>query len=116
MIGYVYTHEDKQFDPNGIVAVSDPQAHNRGLEQSELAFLATKPDRALAYIVKCGDQERVTTWLGTEIGRILNSSRFTNNLTGARMRHVRIALNNGVTYHGTYSSDWSEAVRLRKVK
>lgn len=117
MTGYVFTHEGKQYDPDGLVQVADSDEHNRQLERAELAAWAEKPDRWSAYIKRGTDNRlRVTTWLGSELGKVIDCRRFHNNLTGSEMSHVRVAGNNGATYHGTYGSEWSEFVRLRKCK
>ena len=114
MVGYIFTHDGAQYDPNGRVDVPGPAAHNHQLEQEELAWVATKPACFGAYI---NDKAGIaTTWLGSFLGTIETSSVFRNNLTGSRMRHVVIRCINGARYHGTYGCDWSQRVTLRRMK
>lgn len=117
MAGYVIEHEGMQFDPDGRTNVEDAVEHNRQLEAAELAYWQTKPDRTSAYIFKrdSGVYEP-TTWRGTALGTIVERRSHKNNLTGTRMTYVKIRGNNGATYYGTFGSDWSQLVRLRKMK
>jgi hypothetical protein len=114
--GYVFEHEGKQYDPTGKTSVESAEEHNAGLERAELAFWQTKPERFAAYISKKDGRDIPTTWLGTQIGCVIEASKFRNNLTGSRMTHVRVRGNNGATYHGSFGSDWSQLVRLRRCK
>jgi hypothetical protein len=119
MTGYIFEHEGKQYDPNGVVldTAANVEAHNLSMNEAELSLWAQKPNRFVAYIVKRDDTRYVpTTWLGTELGRVIERRRHRNNLTGSRMEYVKIRGNNGALYSGTYGCDWSEAVRLRKIK
>lgn len=110
-MSYIFEHEGRQYSPDGRVNVPDAAAFNRELEAAELAVWQTKPDRFLAYVV----DNKATTWLGTELGRVITVSKFKNNLTGSRMEHIRVRGINGAWYHGTYGSDWRQCVRLRRV-
>ena len=112
MTGYVFDFGGHgKFDPNGRVEISDHQAHNRMVEAAELAQWAQRPDRFGAYVT----ENRVTSWLGTEIGTVVRSSTFRNNLAG-RTTCLTIRGNNGATYYGRYGADWSQFIRLRKAK
>lgn len=112
MSGYIIEHDGRQFDPNGAVAVDNAAEHNKQLEAAELEFWRGKPNAFLAY----ANDRGVTTWLGTPLGEIVVSSHHTNNLTGSRMRHIRVRGDNGATYHGTYGDAWGQCVTLRRCK
>lgn len=111
MTGYIFTHAGQQFAPEGAVDVPDPDAHNKALEAAELAYWAAKPDRFAAYISNKG----VTTWRGASLGTITERRRHHNNL-GAQIEFVKIRGNNGAIYSGRYGCDWSQLVKLRRVK
>lgn len=100
------------FTPDGRADnITDVEAHNSALEAAELAEWSTKPDRFAAYVAK----GTVTTWRGEVLGAIVSRNVYRNNL-GARIESVRVRGNNGATYSGRYGCDWSQLVRLRKVK
>lgn len=109
MTGYIFTHEGRQFSPDGAVQLEDVDAHNRALDASTLEYWAECPPVMPAYV---GDG-KVTTWLGVTLGTIVRSSTYRSNL-GGRMRAITVKGTNGATYHGRYGSDWSQLVRLRK--
>jgi hypothetical protein len=113
MTGYVITHEDKAFDPNGRVALSRDQIaeHNARLERAELERWKDKPGEFAAYV----KASNVTTWLGTTIGVIVARNEYRNNL-GAKIESITVRGNNGATYYGRYGCDWSQLVRLRRTK
>lgn len=112
MTGYVWEHEGRQFDPDGKANVDDAAEHNAKLTAAELAHWATKPDRMLVYHV--GNE--IQTFMGAVLGRVTDKRMLVNNLTGTLMLSLRIRGNNGADYYGRYGSDWSQAVRIRKVK
>ena len=112
MSGYIIEHDGRQFDPDGAVSVDSAAEHNKQLESAELAYWHDKPAAFLAY----ANNRNVTTWLGTPLGEIVDSSRHRNNLTGSRMRHIRVRGNNGATYHGKYGDDWRSCVTLHRCK
>ena len=112
MSGYVFDFAGHgQFDPNGKVEVADTAAHNAAVEAQELEIWKGRPDRHCAYVTGT----KVAAWLGTELGQVIMSNVYRNNI-GARIRSVRVRGNNGAEYYGRYSYDWSQLVRLRKCK
>jgi hypothetical protein len=112
---YASVHNGRVFTPNQTSPdPSEVEAHNNRVEEAELAFLATKPDRFTAYIgEKLGDgtdfdkperrlRRRLTTWAGKQIGTCFLSSSWTggNRLAyGARMYQIYATVN-GVDYTG----------------
>ena len=120
---YIFEYEGKQFTPDGQVNVADTEAHNRKIEQQELAAWAAKPDPWQGYVAMhakegVGMNDRygkVTTFLGTVIGTIYYSRTYTDGL-GHRMRAIRFRGTNGESYYGRYGHDWSQLVRVRKFK
>jgi hypothetical protein len=120
MPGYITSFEGYgQFDPNGKVNVADPDAHNKALEAEELALWAMCPDRFLVYVIFAPElttgQRRVTTFLGTVLGTLLEHRRVAHNMRTVRsMMHVRFRGTNGAIYYGRYNADWSQVVRVRK--
>lgn len=120
MSGYIYEFEGKgQFDPSGRVVppVSDREAHNKRLEQAELAAWAEAPERFALYV--SGDGERATTWLGTPLGVVFARAahkRFRRSGEPYTITHIIVSGTNGHRYHGTYGSDWSDLCRVRRCK
>ena len=109
---YGFTHEGRVFTPNGsTVSLAENEARNKALEAAELEQWATCPHDFAAYVT---NDRRVTTWLGTQIGRVVALTTFHNHLTGSRMDCVTVRGTNGAIYRGRYGSDWSQLVRLRK--
>lgn len=112
-VGYIYEFQGRQFTPNGPADVSDAGAHNAALEHAELAEWHQGPSRFYGYV----DADRkVTTWLGTVIGYVSESHVYRNNLTGSETRHIRVIGTNGRVYSGRYGWEWSQLVRLHRVK
>jgi hypothetical protein len=109
MTGYVFEFQDRKYDPDGLVSVKDHEAHNKIVESAELARWVQQPDAWYGYV----RQNRITTWLGTEIGVIIRRSTFRNNF-GGRTECITVRGTNGAIYHGRYGS--FELVRLRKSK
>lgn len=119
MVGYVFTHGGQQFAPEGRVQLDDPAEHNRELERVALAYWQTKPNTFAAYVTLEDGPVRhykVGTWLGSSLGQIVEMRRHRNNLTGSSMQYVKVRGNNGATYSGTYGHEWSQLVRLRRIK
>lgn len=112
MTGYIIEHKGRQFDPDGKASVESAAEHNAKLTAAELAHWATKPDRMLVYHVGA----EIQTFTGAVLGRVTDERKLRNNLTGTPMLSLRIRGTNGAIYYGRYGSDWSQAVRIRKVK
>jgi hypothetical protein len=138
MKGYAFELQGHgTFTPNGRAdEITDVRRHNAEVERAKLATWAEKPERFQVYIQPCsgdgcpehgsGQQwrqdrnpmhkgARVTTWLGTELGKVIRVSTYTNNF-GARITAVTIRGNNGATYHGRYGADWAGVCRVSKSK
>jgi len=115
MTGYVITHEGRAFSPDGAVNMTqaEAEAHNAALEVAELAAWKDRPERFIAYIARGAV---VTTWRGVVLGHVIACNTWRNARAGHRMTYVRVRGNNGAVYAGTYGSDWSQAVCLRKLK
>jgi len=114
MSDYGYVLEGRVFTPNQTaVSLAECEARNKALEAAELEQWATCPDDFAAYV---SNDRRVTTWLGTQIGRVVALTTYRNGLTGSRMDCVTVRGTNGATYRGRYGSDWSQCVRLRRAK
>lgn len=113
MSNYAFVHDGRAYTPNGAqLAASDVDAHNKQVEQAELAYLASNPERFTAYIgAKLGDamgcdkfsdgsRRALNTWLGTKIGTcFLSSSWPVRSRLEPRMYQV-YAIVNGVDYTG----------------
>jgi hypothetical protein len=81
------------------------------VQQLELSAWAAKPDNFACYVV----DNNATTWLGAPLGRVIKSNTYRNNF-GAKIRSVQIRGTNGARYFGRFGSDWSQLVRLTKMK
>jgi hypothetical protein len=126
MTGYAISHEGKAYTPNGRDdSIKDVDAHNRELEQAEIAWLATKPERVTLYVGKTlGDgmgcdrhgptsRRALTTFLGTKVGTCaLSSSWRVNSYVGSRMYQIYARIN-GVDYTGRGFGE-GMSVNLRK--
>lgn len=113
MTGYVFQSQGHgAFAPHGHVEMTPDQieAHNAELERQELAAWSAKPAAFNAYV---STDSRVTTWRGTTLGHIIRRSHYRHNF-GARFEAITVRGNNGATYHGRYSVDNQQIVRLRK--
>jgi hypothetical protein len=109
---YGIAHGGRIFTPNQTdVDLAENEARNRAIDAATLAKWANKPQSMVAYV----NGGRVTTWMGAELGRVIRSSTYRNNL-GARIDCLTVRATNGATYHGRMSVDWSQAIRLRKSK
>lgn len=135
MADYGFVHEGRVYTPNGTAGI-DPaasDARNRAMEADELAAWAGQPDHFVGYYdfpaMTSPDRpspwrqgfeprlagSRVTTWLGSELGRITKARVYTNNF-GARLVSITVHGSNGATYHGRASWDWGSIVRLHRSK
>ncbi len=143
MSGYGFSkHAGKVFTPDGANTLTEDTVdqHNAELERRELASWAGKPDRALGYykfeaeyqsrrdLVAAGGINHyranfsprikgatVSTWLGTELGKITEARVYRHNF-GARFVSLRVLGTNGAEYWGRASWDGGNAVILRKVR
>jgi len=103
------------------------QDHNRAVEAEELERWKGQPEIALGYYrvprqagqlyreLFSGQGGTITTWLGTEIGTIVQYRVYPHNF-GGRMIAIAVAGSNGVHYHGRASYDGGSCVWLRKGK
>lgn len=79
-------------------------------------------DRAVVYITSDEKTGPVSTWGGAPLGTYEVVSEWRNRapVSGERyrMRAVRVKLDAfpGVTFHGHYGCDWSQMVRVRRMK
>ncbi|HEX3682221.1 MAG TPA: hypothetical protein VHU83_06730 [Bryobacteraceae bacterium] len=69
---YAFQFAGKTFTPNGQVEVPDVEAHNRAIEEQEIAALKEHPERVFLYVKPYSHLQPfergtadVTTWLGT---------------------------------------------------
>ena len=130
MSGYIFSHDGRQFSPNGTVdpVVPDVDAYNKAYEASELAVWQGQPDRFIGYvrliplidrplptIPYIGSRVQVRTWLGTVIATGTVTGKYRNNLN-ARIVRLAVRGTNGAHYIGQMGWDWNESVRLRKCK
>lgn len=113
MPGYVFAFNGAQLDPNGRANVPDVDTHNRAVEAKELEAWFAAPDHWCAYDTGA---PTLSTWLGTPIARIVSRRTWRNALTGSRMTYIRAKGTNGATYGGSFGSDWSQLVRLHKLR
>lgn len=98
--GYAFEHEGKAYTPDGLLPEgADVTAHNKALEEAELSYIASKPDRLIAYL--SSDMHRVTTWTGAELGtaRVVKSWRMPHSWQSSRQYQVECVIN-GVLYTG----------------
>ena len=125
MSGYIFSAAGHgQYDPNGQVdpPVADVGAHNREVEQIELAIWETQPDRAIAYISDQPIDRRgsrtstheFSTWLGTRIGYGEITGQY-RGFWSSTILCVRCRGTNGAVYIGRFGKDGGTAVRLRKI-
>jgi hypothetical protein len=108
---YIFEHEGRQYTPDGVVDVPNTEAYNRDLEKQELEYWSAKPDRWQGYVVN----DKITTFLGTVIGTVHYSRKYTDGL-GHRMHAIRFRGTNGESYYGRYGCDWAQFCRFRKFK
>lgn len=86
--------------------------NNKKAETEELLVWGTSPEKFQGYVTLNGE---VTTWLGTELGRISRINSYRNNL-GVKITSITVCGANGSVYYGRYGSDGSELCRLTKSK
>lgn len=113
MPNYAIAHDGKVYTPDGRADIADVEAHNTAIEAAELAAWAAKPEYFYGYV---SDKPDLTTFCGKALGRITRRKYYRNYLTGYRMCIVWISGNNGARYCGRFGSDWSQFVRIRRVK
>ena len=105
---------------------SPTEDRNKAIEQAELTAWQARPERMLAYYhldhlasdaasPAFRTTGKVTTWLGTIIGAILEARVYRHNF-GSRMVSMRVKGTNGAIYHGRASYDWGQCVNLRLAK
>lgn len=132
MTGYAFVFQGETFTPDGRADVADVDAHNKAIEQAELAHWAGRPDRFAPAYYHFGEGINgtelairrparyfsndcyVSTWLGARIGRIVAARVYRHNF-GSRMVAIRVKGTNGATYYGRASWDNGECIRLRRV-
>lgn len=136
MADYGFVHDGRVFTPNATPGLdaSTVDARNQAIEAAELARWETVPDRQVAYY-KLGEGVTptwaglgikrtgptiatdctVTTWRGTQIGRIVALTFYRHNF-GGRFVAIRVRGTNGAEYAGRASYDGGDVVRLRKVR
>ena len=106
------------FTPDGKVKIRDVDAHNAEIERVELEAWASVPDHFYGYdsntsaLIITGP--KITTWLGTPIGTVIQRRTYRNALTSSRMTALRIRGTNGAIYHGRHGD--SDFVRIHKCK
>ena len=112
MQGYIFNFQGKAFAPDGqVCGPVDVDAHNKRLEESELAECKTRPVILPAYVSERHNE--VTTWLGTKLGTITSFTKFDNNFGGVTAC-VTVRATNGATYYGRFGYHSGDFVRLRK--
>lgn len=101
-------------------------AHNKAVDKNELSYWDSQPDRFNAYVGSyprglwpdmsiCGSFDSVTTWLGTELGKIMQASVYRNNF-GAIIACIRVYATNGAEYYGRFGYGTTDLIHLRKIK
>jgi hypothetical protein len=89
-------------------------AHNRAVERHELDAWASVPTHFGAYISDAKVGAAVTTWLGTELGKV-TACKVAKRRVGADMAYIRVRGSNGAEYFGRYGCEWSQYVHLKRV-
>lgn len=109
------THEGSVFSPDGKTNVDPAQvdALNAATDAREVERWKTKPADFCAYYT--ATVPAVTTWSGTFLGKV-TAQHYSIMPNGSRILHIRVRGNNGVNYYGKFGDDWSQLVRLRKLK
>lgn len=130
---YAISHEGKAFTPNGRAEIADVDAHNRELEQAEIAWLKTGPERVMLYVKMPtpSEYERankitplsgavITTWLGTVVSdkpSCVGSYSYFPGFYGTRSKRRPVDCRIfGVRYTGWYFESSGSYCRLRKAK
>lgn len=112
MAEYAFAHNGTAHTPSGQridpAVVAD---HNAAIERAELRTWRDQPSHAFAYYDE--KTSRVTTWLGTSLGRIDRWKVYRHNF-GGRLVAIHVVGTNGASYHGRASYDHGTCIRLRK--
>lgn len=130
-MNYAFVHEGKAVGPNGNIAdadgvslaAADAAEYNKAVEQQELEWLKTGPEKMILYV---GHEESkdsgstgawtVTTWLGTFLSYALMGNRVQ---VGFGMHTYRRAMSCrifGVLYHGWFMESSGDYCRLKRAK
>lgn len=130
---YGFTYKGRVYTPDGTaVSPAENAARNAALEQRELADWDMRPPTAIGYFrfpaergadrryretfVPRTTRARVTTCLGTTLGRITDARVYRHG-RGGRFVAIRVAGTNGAVYHGRASWDHGTVITLhRRVK
>lgn len=120
-LDYGIAFEGKVYTPNGtdVSTKEENEARNQEIERQDLDIWSCKPERWAAYASHPEnplDYGHVTTWPGTRIGVITSSRTSRTGFYGTKIRRIWVRGSNGARYYGSYGPDWSDLVRLRKLK
>lgn len=130
---YAITHNGKSYGPDGVITdtsgtmldANDVDGYNKALEEKELEWLKTAPDKVFLYVKHpdtndpmYGDRRyKVTTWLGTVVCQhaFVGPRRYIG-FGHNTYRRAMTAIIYGVKYHGWYFESSGCYCRLKKAK
>lgn len=136
---YAFVHNGKAYSPDGLITdvngvpleAKDAEAYNKSLEEQELAWLRTHPEKLVLYIKRPVKQLegrtwnhidpdywwQVTTWTGTVVCECAHvGPRRRMGFGHYSYRRAVTAVIYGCVYHGWYMESSGDYVRLRKGK
>lgn len=137
---YAITHNGKAYSPDGLITdvngvpleAKDAEAYNKALEEQELAWLKTHPEKLTLYMKHptktfngpgmCGPIDpdywwKVTTWMGTVVCECAHVGPHRRVGFGRySYRRAVTAVICGCVYHGWYMESSGDYVRLKKAK
>jgi|SRR5215470_13733583 len=119
---YLFEFEGKTFAPSGRKEIAiTAEEHNKALEQDEIEWLKTAPDKCFLYVHRSG--QHVMTWKGTVVSD-LNTTQlgpkrivgFQSYVKGGTYRRSISCKIFGVQYHGWYMESSGDYCRLKRAK
>ena len=117
-MNYAFEFQDAAFTPDGRIDTPNVADHNKQVEQDELGWLRTAPERVFLYVrtLEYG-RANIITWLGTVVGNAeLGPEREFPCFGGFSIRRsVNVCLF-GSWYYGWYYQSSGDYCRLKKAK
>jgi len=127
-MNYAIEHNGKAFLPDGQANdIADVSAHNSQLEQAEIAWLRTAPEKCFLYVKRPSAdavgaencKTKITTFLGTTVSDKDSVSFSVRRYMGFGFNSYRRSITAqifGTLYHGWYYESSGDYCRLRKAK
>ena len=106
------------FTPDGRTdEITDTRAHNLAVEQAEIEWLKTHPDKVFLYVKLTPTNSDIHTWLGTSVAtHVWIGNRVSSGFGMHTYRRAVTCQIFGVLYHGWYMESSGDYCRLKKAK